>query len=164
MESESFWEHWVSLRDFYFERLRSPIRHPTFIIYFFIAVLGVGGCGVWVSLWSDVTVIGASLYTYFLALTAASAFDLLLSDGHPKYVRATAITVGIIIALLAGCMMLHPKTCWSIVVGILGSLIAALLWWIANAENPKLSDAPPNPSTGGDTNRPIPGSTEGYTT
>lgn len=163
MPSESAsWQHWVGLRDFFIERLRGPVKNPTFIIYFIVAILGVGGIGIWSSLSSlDGTIIGASLYTYFLALAAASAFDLVLAEKQRKYIRAITIAIGVVIITLAIRMIAHPIGAFSIGCGIGGYAVATLLWWIANADNPNLSDDTAN-VTGGDTNKPTSGSTEGF--
>jgi hypothetical protein len=126
--------------------------------------LAVGGLGIWTAVYTEnITNVSSSLYTYFLALTAASALDLVLAEKQLKYVRAVAMLIGMIIVSLAIRMIVHPDGVVSLACGIVGYVIAIVLWWVANADNPNLSDGPSS-STGGDPKRPTIGSAEGYTT
>ena len=40
---------WKYLRNFLLDRLKSPARHPEFILYFILIIIGFGSIGVYIS-------------------------------------------------------------------------------------------------------------------
>lgn len=143
------------------ERKQKAARsHPTFFFYFLSAVVLAGGCGIWVAVfqqsnaetWEWLPVVSA-LYTYFPALAAASAFELVLTQNSEKSVRALAIA-GLITIVLVVALAIGMAPSWkSFAVCVVGYLLSLGLWFLANAENGNLHDLPPpTTATGGDAN------------
>lgn len=137
--------HWPDLYHFLRRRATNPWNHPSFLFYFVVAVVGFGGVGVWRTLLVDssATALSSNLLTYFPAVAAASAFDIVLNRDEPKFCRSLAVVVGAL--LLLACILMHVwgYTCRSSVLGVVATLVAWALWWVSNAENKNLQDTPP---------------------
>lgn len=160
----------MNLMEFLHHRLAHPRGQLTFSIYFWTTVVGVGGAGVWAEVvppllhgtwvW-DWPRLAAAFFTFFPAIAVTSGFDLALNPKQQRVVRAFGI--GAIIAVMGWLLlcMFHPIAWVSAWLGLIGSIIALLLWRVANGENPLLhdSDGPTftNPM-GGPTERPAAGS------
>lgn len=160
----------TNLREFLIYRLTFPREQLTFGIYFWTAVVGVGGAGVWAEfippllhgtwVW-DWSRLAGALYTFFPAIAVTSGFDLALNAKQQRAVRAFAI--GAIISVMGWLLLCvyHPIAWISAMLGLIGSIMALLLWRIANGENPLLhdGDAPKfTNAVGGDPGRPAAGS------
>jgi hypothetical protein len=149
--------HWRVLFGFLFTRVKSPLSHPTFFLYFVGAVIGAGSLGLWVTLISqklrgawDLSQTINALYTYFPAVAFVSALELNLIHNLPRSVRVLSfVACGLIGALAVLCGFLSPQTS-ALWLGIAGSVAAVALWWFANAENENLRDTPSENALGGD--------------
>lgn len=134
-------------RDWLQEEFRKPSGHVGFWCYFLVVVLLVGGLGIWISAIRDqtfVSVVG-SLLTFFPAIAAASCFELIQADDRqpePKFARNVAIFSAAILGVAAVLITANRAGLLSCIVGILASLFALALWWLANANNPTLRDTP----------------------
>jgi hypothetical protein len=162
----------LQLTEFLDHRWKHPKGQATFAIYFWVAVVVIGGGGVWVELlpplftgaWSwDWSRVAPSLYTFFPAVAVTSAFDLVLNDKQMRSVRAFGFgTLAGIMCWLFLCV-LHPMPVVSTLLGLIGSVISLVLWRIANGENPQLHDYEPsarNSSLGG-SDKTTPAGSEG---
>ena len=152
--------HWQEFRDVLKERLRTPTKHPTFMMYFWGIIVILGAV---VSLesvvtsyllsgkWTEIESIRmiSALYTYSVAIAATAAADLVLSLREPKYLlmlsQLSCVAVGICAVLAA-----HLGT---LALALFGYILALFLWWVGNANNATLLDTPSKPdvTTGGDT-------------
>lgn len=139
----------TDLMGFLNHRISHPKDQATFQIYFWTAIVGVGGAGIWAealpplfngTLHWDWTRMAPALYTFFPAIAVTSGFDLALSNKHSHVIKAFGI--GSIIAVMGWALLcvFHPIPWVSAGLGIIGSVIALLLWRIANGENPMLRD------------------------
>ena len=160
--------------DFLRHRWNNPKGNTTFHFYFWIAVVGVGGAGVWAEFipplvrgtwdwnWKG---LAAGLYTFFPAIAVASAFDLILPDKQLRSVRAFG--AGVLLFALSWLFLCAniPEPCISILAGIVGAIASLAVWRIANGLNPALQDfesATAETSVGGKDNNMPAGSDDGY--
>ncbi len=140
-------------RDWLKEEFRKPSGHVGFWCYFVVVVLLVGGLGVWISAIRDHTYISVvgSLLTFFPAIAAASCFELIHADDRqpePKFARNVAIFGAALLGVAAVIITANQAGLLSCFVGIMASLFALALWWLANANNPTLRDDAPAPDGG----------------
>ncbi len=161
---------WESLA----ERWKNPKGNSTFSIYFWIAVVGVGGAGVWAEIFPPLVKgtwdwnpkgVASGLYTFFPAVAVTSAFELILPDKQLRSVRAFGVAA-LVIAL--GWLFLCANianACTAVISAGIGAIASLLLWRVANGLNPILQDfATPeaqNPVGGHDTSMPA-GSDDGF--
>lgn len=161
MESEKdFWIHWKGLLSDVWQRLKQPLRQPSFGMYFVVFTLGVGGIGFWleaIKAYLNPTLeakmlVPRALSTYLLAVIATAAADLILSEDLTKrYMRMLALSSFVIGAALGVLGLTIPFLNIAFVCAALGTLLALLLWLLANSDNPKLSEQSPpvDAATGG---------------
>lgn len=154
------------LRAYLQDQFKSPCGHVTFWFYFVMAIIGFGGLGIWVEIVKTfqpergVDGLITAIYTYFPAVAAAAAFQIDLEEGKKNYVRAFALTALIVIfapAFLhaAGVIANHF---WSLAIGVLFTLMALALWWVANGRNLSFhDDIDPDDSLGLDPSAAISG-------
>lgn len=135
--------------------LKKPLGQSSFIGYFFVLILLVGGLGIWISVFRDRTLISVigSLLTFFPAIATSACFELVHSDERqpkPKFARNVAIYCGAILGVAVLVIATNNDTWIACATGIGASFLALLLWWLANANNIKLRDEDPIVATGGD--------------
>lgn len=137
--------YWPALWDFLIQRLRKPMGHPSYWFYFVVILIGVGAIGVWKGVFYDCTIqaVASNLMTFFPAIAAASAFEIVLSRHVPKCAQTFTILVGALLAVAVGYLWFFDKHVSAIFVGFIGAIASLMLWWIANAENSTLLDSPP---------------------
>ncbi len=169
-------------------RCKDPAKKPTFVGYFIVIVVIVGGFGIWFPIilelvrWlgpnsttqssgSGTSVardVAVSLYTFYLGLIATSIVEAAL----PKEKRNPFFMLIVVLGTTAGLFALvsalivaqKSNITVAVVLASLGYLIALFLWWIGNADNPNLNDALPDATTGGDPSRQLDGNLGGFTT
>lgn len=153
-------------------RAVEPIEHPTFVIYFLVIVVGVGGIGTWVELFKLTRPQGisnpldgliTSLITFFFALVGTSCTQLIIEESESKALRALTLFflflafVGAVLAAAgvgSGQAGIFPWT--------FASIAALAIWWLANAKSPGLRD--PDAPTGGAVTKTLPGNLAEYKT
>ncbi len=162
------------LMDFLIQRWKNPKGNSTFYIYFWLAIVGVGGAGIWAEVFPPIVKgswdwnwagIAAGLYTFFPAVAVASAFDLILPDKQMRSVRAFGVAV-LLIALgwLFLCANI-PCAYVAILTGAIGAVASLVVWRVANGLNPALQDfeqAQAETSIGGSDNNIPAGSDAGF--
>ena len=151
--------NWRDLFGELWRRLRRPIGYPAFILYFVTIIIIVGGLGTWLTMLAGNWVtVPSSISTYLLAIIAAAAADLILSKPKDNTKRTLELSLQMLaLASLVIGTSLAVLTEFTedftakYIFSILGSILALLLWWIANSDNEKLmdSDVDPFDSTGG---------------
>lgn len=159
-------EGWLAI----WERIQaaaSAFRQATFLFYFIFIVMWVGGLGIWIPLlkaafgfphppWEDIS---REMATCLLAIMGGGAADLVLADRDAKSVKMLGFSLGICCVTLAiiGMGSFLPDVHLAIGASIIGSVLALLVWVLANTDNLKLSERPPpepeaatgGPATGG---------------
>src|SRR5690606_36288224 len=153
-------------------RTTRPRRHPSFVAFFILAVFGLGASGVWLELYvlvfPDPTAIGhflrhpgapshfdalrTALITFFTAVAGTSAMQLIWAEDLKHFRSASAL---ILFLFLVVALVIFPARicdCAAISIGVLMSLLALWVWWIANAKQADLLDSvDPRDAVGGNT-------------
>lgn len=174
---KNFWTHWNSFLSDVLQRLKKPFRHPAFCMYFVVFTLGVGGIGVWIEAikailnptFEAMMLVPRTLSTYLLAVIATAAADLVMSDlvmpeeQTKRYMRMFALA-SLVVGTALGVVGLNISFLkWAYGCAILGTILALLLWWLANAANSKFleQDPPVDAATGGDPDQNLAGNLDG---
>ena len=130
---------WKLLGVFLLNRLKNPIKHPEYFIYFILVIVGVGAIGVYSAIIkgsipdNKMDFIIANMASYFLAIVATGSVELVLSN--EKYI-GRAIRLLAMFAVLINIALYFTSVAFSSVyISLTGVIIALLVWWIANAEN-----------------------------
>lgn len=154
-------------------RTRSPARHVSFVLYFFLGVIVLGGLGIWVELIEyihhpeSLAALRTALVVFFPALIGTSCMDLLWSDNEKKYMRAFSV---IIVAIFVATIFVERATTSSgiaLCISTIASLAALWVWWVANADQPHLRDVNLDAPVGGEASPAktrLPGDETGFTT
>ncbi len=155
-------------------RLRSPVGSFTFWTY---AILGIGICGglaIWIELakytfglagTTSADGLRLAVITYFPAIGCAAAQQLFITEKQRMYLRSFGYFVSFV--FLGFCMFAfllqrhHPK--WSMALGVIGSVAAIAIWWIANGSDPAFHDTDPDIAVGGSTATKLPGNIGEFT-
>jgi hypothetical protein len=155
-------------------RLRSPVGSFTFWTY---AILGIGFCGglaIWIELAKYVFGLSGTtsaeglrlaVITYFPAVGCAAAQQLFITEKQRMYLRSFGYLASL--SFLGFCVLAfllqphHPN--WSMTLGVICSVGAIAIWWIANGADPTFHDTDPEIAVGGPTAGKLPGDTAGFT-
>lgn len=160
MATDTSCNYWRELGDFLLDRLKKPTGHPTYWFYFFLVLLGAGGVGVWKAIFFErsIVAVASNLLTFFTAVAASSAFEIVLNHKSPKSAKAFTMTIGGLLLVAVVYVWINEKYISAVVWAALATILSSLLWWVANAENYSLLDsAPPDAPLGNDTNAKVSG-------
>jgi len=178
MEQPNYWQEFS---DTLKERLKKPCKHPTFVMYFLTIVVLVGGFGVYEPLVSCFVfgatptkdlphaVVSAS-YTYFVAIAATAAVDLILSYYRKKFLLmfflASSFAVIVLAIFSAAATYNRVIPVSAAIPTLLGMILALFLWWIGNADNMHLLDSQVEPAAaiGADSRKEPTGDLTGFNT
>ncbi|MGQ3055812.1 MAG: hypothetical protein ACT6T0_01290 [Nevskia sp.] len=141
-------------------RTKQPAEHPTFLIYFVLSVVTLGGAGIWFEVYSffyaaknpNLEPLRTALTTFFPAIAGSTTLQLILAENN-RSLKAFAI---LCLFLVAGAALITaPKSAavdvFAMIVGIGTSLFACWIWWITNADTPEFKDViNPDAALGGD--------------
>ncbi|MBC6407912.1 MAG: hypothetical protein GDA40_07225 [Rhodobacteraceae bacterium] len=155
-------------------RTSQPISNAPFVIYVLGAIVGLGGLGVWVETielalrtpGGSQTAVLTALCTFFPALFGSATFRLIL-DATGKGDKVL-VSLGYFVLFLGfGAVIpitrlngLYPVTTFW--VAVLCSAIAVWLWWIANGDDPTYKTASVDAPSGGDPEKRLKGTTQGF--
>jgi hypothetical protein len=159
--------HWQDFYQTLKARVDEPRRHPTFVMYFFGIIVLVGGFGIIEPLvsygilgtMSDIELPKALIsatYTYFVAIAATAAVDLILSYHQRKYFLMFFLVCSLLVfmcalfAAMLGTVLNNAGA--AIFPSVIGYFAALFLWWVGNSTNVHLLDTPIQNTapTGGD--------------
>lgn len=145
---------WVTLFRELRKRTVEPASHASYVMYFCVAVVLVGGSGVWLEMHSylffaptpeqpipSTSALRIAVITFFPALAGSSCMQLIWAENQHKSLRAFAITAlalltGVVIAI-APSVVSNSAALWT---GVAASIVALWTWWIANAKQQDLLD------------------------
>jgi len=154
-----FWFNWKVLKEELKRRIKEPVRSPTFIMFFIFIIIFVGGLGIWIPIIKQILnntfpikyELSYSMSTYSMAILASAFSTLLLSEHLIKALRMFGISVFIVGFLIGVASQVILNSWLAIILGLIGTIFAVFLWWIANFENYILRETLPNPNvaTGG---------------
>lgn len=169
--------HWIALVKILYNGTVMPLGHPTFVLYFVVAILGLGALGIWLEVLpslisGDFSLINKqALQAAFIAsvpaFLAATTMQMVLSEKTPKYLRAFAILMlAFAIALLGIASIATPDNCISAVLGFIATAISMWMWWLGNANQLDLLETDPvetaNATVGGDVDNALQGDLSGW--
>lgn len=150
---------WVLLGKELLRRSLFPLPHISFFFYFLVAVVGLGGIGIWIELEAlsrnmekppSLGSLRTALISFFPALAGTSCMQLIWSDESRKYLKSfsTAMMIGAAMAAImtARSTVSDSTALW---VASIACLVALWIWWIANAFQKEFLD-PPDAAVGGD--------------
>lgn len=169
---------WVLLGREIKRRTIEPAAHVSFALYFFVAVILLGGAGVWLELHSylsyaptpdkptaSAAALRTAVITFFPALAGTSCMQLIWVNSDFRSLRAFATSV--LVVLFIAAVAIAPdniSTSLALWVGCLASCIAFWMWWIANAEQTGLMDVDAYATVGKkDPTGKLPGDLDGFT-
>ena len=171
--------HWQEFRRELKERARKPLKHPTFVMYFVGIIIFLGGLGlldpvlnsVMLGKWPEIEGVRvvSACYTYFLAIAATAAVDLILSLNQRKFLLMFFLLCCLAVVLLAFLAFVlgtfRGDATAAAFPSVLGYALALFLWWVGNANNTNLLEPPvkPDASTGGDAQANPAGDLSGFT-
>lgn len=119
-----------------------------YFVYIVFFILIIGGVGIWISLIQELnsknfnySTFVLNMGTYYLALLTTSYIDIITNE---KFVNKKSLHIYSFI-LLVGIMGVFTLSFflskgWSILLGIIGILIALYIWHLANCDNEKFND------------------------
>lgn len=141
-------QHWRILRKEICTRMVVPASHPSFVMYFILAVILIGPAGVWFELY-QFTIAGpsrtadallTSIATFSPALMASSCLQAIWERPLRSFQAfliflSSVCGIGWLIFVAAPL----PKS-YSIGLGLFLSVIALGVWWMSNANQKDLRD------------------------
>lgn len=168
--------HWPALGRELRDRTLKPVFHPSFVIFFVVAILGVGPTGFWIELFSyvttkslDASALRASFVSFVPAFVAATTMQLIWAENAKRSLRAFAILILSVCMLgLIFCKSSAFADPVAITFGVCSTAIALWMWWIANANQKEFHDESEdlsrNPIGGESTDAPLAGDLSGFQT
>lgn len=143
--------HWRRFFGELWVRTLRPFSYPSFVGFFFVAVVLLGGGGVWLEAWNyhfhDIAVrpetssLRIALITFFLALAGSSSMQLVMEEESYKSLK----TFGIFVLVVAFAFALvvssrHLSSCIALILAWAGAVVSLWVWWIANANQKDFQD------------------------
>ena len=157
-------------------RLVAPVGQVTFWVFLLIGIVVCGGAPIWVELfrWGvgitlDAENIHTAINCYFPAIGGAAAAQLMFAaDNKQKYLTSFSFLAAFfffISSILTLSLEKPPATSWAWFLGIVGCLLAVMMWWIANGLDRTFQDIiDPDAPLGGPPETPLAGDTTGFAT
>lgn len=144
--------NWRILKKFLSERLKKPLKYPSFVIYFITIVLIVGSIGFSTEIitqWHlddlNLSQLTTNASNIFIALIAASSVELILIKQdkleHP-FIQNDVQIIGIsslILGFFVWMLAIYFKDCiLGLFFSVIGLIFSYLFWWVSNAGNETL--------------------------
>jgi hypothetical protein len=155
-------------------RFNRPVRDVTFWTNAFCGIFLFAGLGIWFEIVKfflfnpdgNATIDGMLLAfnTYFPAVGCAAAQQFFLAVEQKSYLRSFGYLVSVIFMMVCilSLVIAIKYPVWSLGLGILFSILAFLVWWVANGDDTTFQDPDPEGPIGGDPSGTLPGYTEGF--
>lgn len=164
------------LWDELWRRTKGPFHHPSFIVFFLLAVVGFSALGIWLELYVYIypdpssptprssDSLRTAVLTFFPAAAGTAAMQLIWAE-QPKHFRSAAFLILAIFLVLA--FWLFPariSNASALLWGSLASITSLWIWWIANANQADLLDELDTsaPIGGSRTDGPLQGGLNGF--
>lgn len=153
-----------------------PARHPSFVFFFFVAIVIVGPVGVWFELYGyaikiplNAGPLRSSFTSFVPAFLAATCMQLIWAEDQRKSLRAFSILIfAICTAGLLLCNSSHVVDERAVQIGFVLVTLAMWMWWIANANQKEFMDDKnqffTNPIGGDNIDAPLRGNLDGFNT
>lgn len=160
-------QYWRELRHELWTRTISPAKHPSFVLFFLVAIVIIAPFGIWVELLdffsktnSETEPLRSAFKSFLPAFLAATCMQLIWAEAQ-RSLRAFSIFL-FIICLIIYAICANPPFKSGNGLAILCTLTVALamwMWWIANANQRDYLDdkAISNPVGGDNLKSPLSG-------
>ncbi len=166
---------WVALAEELWKRLLEPLKQPSFVMYFLLALI-LGAMGVWAALaegiiarWQDDTqeLFFRAFVTFFPAIGSLACVQVIIVEDSQKSLRALfslLLIVFLSLAIVSG--LAYPQNApLGFRLTAIGTGLAILSLWLANNnQEPFKETTDPANSIGGSVENEPAGNTEGFTT
>lgn len=168
---------WIELGRELKKRTLEPFSHASFVIYFIVAVVAIGGVGFWLELYAyllhdtpppeqtdSLAALRTAVITFFPALAGSACLQLVWAESHQKSLRAFGILFLCLMTVVA--LAISPSVVgnrWALILGSISSIASLWTWWIANAKQQDLLDIDPEAPLGGDKDATPVGDLSGFT-
>jgi hypothetical protein len=135
---------WIELKDFYKDRIISPLDHPEYILYFILIVIGFGAISIWYTIYTESmndvfnhkNLIN-SIASFSVAIMASGSIELMFAETKAIKITLFFTTLALIII---GFLLFFTCVCTDqYLLTILFALGSLFIWWIANAANANLT-------------------------
>jgi len=154
-----------------------PAAQVSFWVNLVIGVIAFGGIGVWFELLKHFTStlpegnfsnLTTALNTYFPASVWAASMQMVMAEEDKKYLRSFAYGISSILLVLSIVLLFGEDVItarWSLGLGLMASIVAIVMWWVANGREEMFHDVvEPDAPIGGSVSSLLKGDTTGYTT
>ena len=144
---------WKALLGELKRRTLEPLGHPSFVIYFVVAVVIIGGIGLWLELYKyiffatssgekdPVSPLRTAVITFFPALAGTACLQIVWAE-HQKAIRSFGILFLCLMTVTA--LAISPSAIGNhaaLIIGGFSSVAALWTWWVANANQKELLDS-----------------------
>lgn len=167
--------HWQSLGAELWKRTVIPARHPSFVIFFIVAIVGIGPIGIWTELINDfwkaskgIQELRSAFVSFVPAFLAATCMQLIWAEDYRRSLRAFSIFIFFVCGVgiwLCGNIPEGNKNA-VLFVGFFLVILSMWMWWIANAYQKEFMDDKnrdfDSPLGGANLNAPLAGSLDGF--
>jgi hypothetical protein len=155
------------------DRFKAPIGQVTFGVFLLVGIITCGGAPVWVELvrflvgnTADTENLRTAINCYFPAIGCAAAVQLAFAaESRQKYLTAFSFLATFfffISSLLTLVLERKPPTPRAWFIGIVLSLLAIAMWWVANGRERIFQDFDPSSALGGAPEKTLTGDTSGF--
>lgn len=177
-DEDSLPSEWGLLMMSLWKRLVHPFSQPAYI-FFFIVSMVIGATGIWVavaeawiltqaqtpkgSIWADPSVF-KSILTFFAGLGSLSCIQVIVVEDRQKNLRAlfSLLLVSFIILAVVAALFENQTAGAGYPFLTAGTVLAIIIWWLANWDDEKYAQVSSLDPLGGDTETAPAGDTEGY--
>lgn len=136
---------WKKLAEFFYHRLKRPLKHPEFILYFLLVIVGIGAIGIYTAILGEEIpsnkkdYVISNMASYFLAIIATGSVELIfIQEVNIKRSILLVSIAAIFINTFLFFLSIKFSSFWFATPGL---IIAVLIWWIANAENTNIIES-----------------------
>lgn len=161
-------ESFKIIKEYIVSSWREGKRNANLWIYFFLAIVLMGGLGCWASIvtviksWTVPDVLFA-LCTYAPTIVAATCLDLIFAKSEKKSLMSLGLAVGAVVCVLATLSLLSKNYAWpAYILAVLSVLVAWFVWFLVNANNENLKERSNYKTPVGDTDSKVSGNEEGF--
>lgn len=133
--------YWSAFARLLWQRTSLPIHHPSYVIFFFVAILIIGPAGVWIEIYNyytspitNLSALKSSFMSFIPAFVTATCLQSIWAEGKSKAFRSFCILILVICTL---CLLLSTSGALSkvstLVYASISTTAALWMWWIVNA-------------------------------
>lgn len=136
----------VALRDYLCDSWKAGKGKVNLWAYLFVGVAGVGGLGIWMSIFAQckdwqVQNVLISLVTCAIPITITACLDYVFDQQKGRFLLGFAIVFAFIVLILDVLALAAKATpVAAYLLAILSVVLSWCLWWISNARNPRLDN------------------------